>query len=159
MSVRSAIAIAVVFTAGAAAAEPMNADAARRFIIGKTFSYNCYDGTRGVGRIMGDGSVVGSIQLQGAGPTRFAALPPGTVRVKGEAICASLRGMPIEPCFDLVKTSAQSFRGSVSTLGLGFAYCDFTRRPAPTVVRTTWRLRGTQPLSLDPPAAAAHGAE
>ena len=159
MSVRSAIAIAVVFTAGAAAAEPMNADAARRFIIGKTFSYNCYDGTRGAGRIMGDGSVVGSIQLQGSGPMRYAALPPGTVRVKGEAICASLRGMPFEPCFDLNRTGAQSFRGSVSTLGLGFAYCDFTRRPAPTVVRTTWRLRGTQPLSLDPPAAAAHGAE
>ena len=126
MCVRSVIAVAVVFTAGAAAAEPMNTDAARRFIIGKTFSYNCYDGTRGAGRIMGDGSVVGSIQLQGAGPTRFAALPPGTVRVKGEAICASLRGMPFQPCFTIQQTDAKSFRGAIS--GLNFAYCDFTRR-------------------------------
>ena len=126
MSVRSVIAIAVVFTAGAAVAEPMNADAARRFIIGKTFSYNCYDGTRGAGRIMGDGSVVGSIQLQGSGPMRYAALPPGTVRVKGEAICASLRGMPFQPCFTIQQTDAKSFRGAIS--GLNFAYCDFTRR-------------------------------
>jgi hypothetical protein len=34
--------------------------------------------------------------------------------------------MPFEPCFHLEKTDDRSFRGSLS--GLGFAYCDFTRR-------------------------------
>jgi hypothetical protein len=53
-------------------------------------------------------------------------LPAGTLRVKGQAICASLRGMLFEPCFTLHRTDERSFRGSVS--GLGFAYCDFTRR-------------------------------
>ena len=37
-----------------------------------------------------------------------------------------VQGMPFQPCFNLQKTSDKSFRGSVS--GLGFAYCDFTRR-------------------------------
>jgi len=148
MSVRVAFGVALLFTAGAATAEPMNPETARRFVIGKMFSYTCFDGTRGAGRIFSDGSVAGTVQLRGSGPTRHAALPPGTIRVKGESICASVRGMPIEPCFELTKTGAQSFRGSVS--GLGFAYCDFTRRPAPSVVRTTWHLRGSQPLSLDP---------
>ena len=56
---------------------------------------------------------------------RYALLPPGTLQVKGEAVCASLRGLPIEPCFNLERTSEASFRGSIS--GLGFAYCEFTR--------------------------------
>ena len=134
MSVRVALVIAGLFAAGAAAAEPMNADTARRFVVGKIFSYSCFDGTRGSGRIYADGSVAGTIQFRGSGPTRYAALPPGTLRVRGEAICASLRGMPFEPCFNLSRIDAQSFRGSVS--GLGFAYCEFTRRPGPSVVRT-----------------------
>jgi hypothetical protein len=47
-------------------------------------------------------------------------------RVKGEAVCASLNRLSIEPCFNLNRTGDQSFRGSIS--GLDFAYCDFTRR-------------------------------
>jgi len=50
----------------------------------------------------------------------------GWLRVRGEAVCASLRGMLFEPCFHFEKTDDRSFRGSLS--GLGFAYCDFTRR-------------------------------
>jgi hypothetical protein len=45
--------------------------------------------------------------------------------VKGEAVCATLRGLPVQPCFNLEKLSDESFRGSIS--GLGFAYCEFTR--------------------------------
>ena len=63
----------------------MSAEEARRFVIGKLFTYTCFEGTRGQGRVHADGSVVGSIQLQGAGRMRYAALPPGTLRVKGEA--------------------------------------------------------------------------
>ena len=94
--------------------------------IGKLFAFNCFDGSRGAGRIYGDGSVIGTIQFRGIGPVRSMWLPAGTLRVKGEAVCASLKGMPFEPCFNLDRTGDQSFRGAVS--GLGFAYCDFTRR-------------------------------
>ena len=89
------------------------------------FSYNCFDGTRGAGRIHADGSIVGTIQVRGDGPVRNAWLPAGTIRVKEERVCASVRGMPIEPCFNLERTDNNTFRGSVS--GLGFAYCDFSR--------------------------------
>src|ERR1041385_3174957 len=114
MLLRSAFAAAAVVAAGAAAAEPMNADTARRFVIGKHFAYSCYDGTRGAGHINNDGSVVGTIQIKGAGPVRHATLPPGTLRVKGQNVCATVRGMPFEPCFNLDKTDAQSFRDSRS---------------------------------------------
>jgi len=79
---------------------------------------------RGAGRIYGDGSVIGTIQFRGAGPERTVSLPAGTLRARGEAVCASLRGMPFEPCFHIEKTDDRSFRGS----WMGFAYCDFTRR-------------------------------
>jgi len=48
------------------------------------------------------------------------------LRVKGDAYCASLKGMPFEPCFNVNRTDDRSFRGSIS--GMSFAYCDFTRR-------------------------------
>jgi hypothetical protein len=51
-------------------------------------------------------------------------LPAGTLKVKRENVCASLSGIPIEPCFDLTKMDAQSFRGSLA--GVDAAYCDFT---------------------------------
>src|SRR5262245_9932168 len=117
MYMRAAILTAALVGAGAASAETMNVDQARRFVVGKFFSYTCFDGTRGTGRINGDGSVVGTMQSQG-GPMRYTALPPGTLRVKGESVCASLRGMPFEPCFNLTKNDAHSFRGSRAGLRL-----------------------------------------
>jgi hypothetical protein len=72
------------------------------------------------------------------------ALPAGTIRVKGESVCASVRGLPFEPCFNLDKTSHQSFRGSI--WGFGFAYCDFTRRSARVdLAGTPLRLSPMQP--------------
>jgi hypothetical protein len=152
MVVRTASILAGLLVAGSATAETLNVDAARRFVMGKMFSYNCFDGTRGAGRIASDGSVAGTIQIRGTGPVHQAALPPGTLRVKGQAICGSVRGVPFEPCFDVNKTNEQSFRGSVA--GLGFAYCDFTRRATrPVFVRTTWRARPSDPLSIQAAAA------
>lgn len=110
-----------------ASAEELSPEQARKFVVGKTFNYTCFEGTRGRGRIQADGSVVGSIQFQGAGKVRYAALPANTVQVKEGSVCASLKGMPIEPCFRLTKIDEMSFRGAIS--GLGFAYCEFTRRP------------------------------
>jgi len=124
MVTRLAIVVLVLLAAGSACAESLSPDAARRFVAGKLFAFHCFDGSRGAGRIYGDGSVMGTIQFRGAGPERTVALPAGTLRVKGEAVCALLQGMPFEPCFHIEKTDDRSFRGS----WMGFAYCDFTRR-------------------------------
>ena len=145
--VRSVALLIGVLTAVPALAGEMSADEARRFVIGKLFSYTCFEGTRGAGRVLPDGSVVGSIQLQGAGPMRYAALPPGTLRVKGEAVCASVRGLPVEPCFNLERISDNSFRGSIS--GLGFASCEFNRHNGRASV-----AHSAQPLSLRPSLTA-----
>jgi hypothetical protein len=123
----------------------MNAETARRFVAGKLFSFNCFDGSRGAGRIFGDGSVIGTVQFQGSGPVKSLWLPAGTLRVKGEAYCASLKGMPFEPCFNLNRMDDRSFRGSIS--GMGFAYCDFTRRLNVAGIAT--RHRGGQPVALN----------
>jgi hypothetical protein len=109
-----------------ASAEQMGAEQARSFVAGKFFTYSCFEGTNGSGRIYADGSVAGYIQVGGQGPRRFVVLPANTLQVKGDRYCAALRGMPFEPCFNLNRTSQVSFRGAVS--GLGFAYCDFHRR-------------------------------
>src|SRR5262245_40101201 len=126
MIARFAIVVAALLAAAPAVAQPMSAEAARRFVAGKLFGFNCFDGSRGAGRIFGDGSVIGTIQFRGTGPARSIWLPAGTLYVRGEAICASLKGMLFEPCFTLNRTGEQSFRGAVS--GFGIAYCDFTRR-------------------------------
>jgi hypothetical protein len=101
----------------------MTAEEARRFVAGKVFSFTCFDGTRGAGRILDDMGAAGAVQFSGAGPIRHIRLPGNTLQIRGQAVCASLRGLPFEPCFNLDKTSEVSFRGSVS--GMGFAYCDF----------------------------------
>jgi hypothetical protein len=116
--------VLMLLAAGSARAEVLSPESARRFVAGKLFAFNCFDGSRGAGRIYGDGSVIGTIQFRGAGSVRAVWLPAGTLHVRGEAVCASLKGMPFEPCFHLEKIDARSFRGS----WMGFAYCDFTRR-------------------------------
>jgi hypothetical protein len=115
--------LAAAVVAPALAGQTMNADEARRFVSGKVFAFTCFDGTRGAGRILDDGGAAGSVQFAGAGPMRHVRLPGNTLQVRGQAVCASLRGIPFEPCFNLVKNTERSFRGSVS--GMGFAYCDF----------------------------------
>jgi hypothetical protein len=126
MMLRAFLLLLGLLAALPALAGEMTASEARHFVVGKTFYYNCFEGTRGVGRVAADGSVSGSIQFQGHGRMHYAVLPAGTLQVRGESVCASLRGLPIQPCFNLERTSAASFRGSIA--GLGFAYCNFTRR-------------------------------
>jgi hypothetical protein len=109
-----------------AVAEDLSPEQARAFVVGKLFSYTCFEGTTGVGRIFNDGSVVGTIRIRGQGQTRFASLPAGTIRVEGASMCAHLSGLPITPCFRVQKLDYHSFRGTLS--GLGFAYCDFYQR-------------------------------
>jgi hypothetical protein len=114
-------------TAGAmmvpAFAGTMTAEEARKFVVGKVFAFNCFDGTRGAGRVLEDLGATGAIQFSGSGPMRRIRLPGNTLQIRGQAVCAAIKGLPFEPCFNLDKKDERSFRGSVS--GLGFAYCDF----------------------------------
>src|SRR5438309_7336247 len=139
-----------------ALAGQMNADEARRFVNGKVFAFTCFDGTRGAGRIMDDLGAAGSIQFSGAGPIRHVRLPGNTLQIRGQAVCASIKGLPFEPCFNLDKRDERSFRGSVS--GMGFAYCDFRHQGAAQMLMARAFAR---PRSLHPPghsrsADAAH---
>jgi hypothetical protein len=119
-------------TAGAmivpALAGMMNADEARRFVTGKVFAFTCFDGTRGAGRVLDDLGAAGSIQFSGSGPVRHVRLPGNTLQIRGQAVCASIKGLPFEPCFNLDRRDDRTFRGSVS--GMGFAYCDFRHQGA-----------------------------
>src|SRR5476651_1934 len=106
----------------------MTADEARRFVAGKVFAFTCFDGTRGAGRVLDDMGAAGAVQFSGAGPVRHLRLPGNTLQIRGQAVCASIKGIPFEPCFNLDKQDERSFRGSVS--GMGFAYCDFHHQGA-----------------------------
>jgi hypothetical protein len=114
-------------TAGAIAmpafAGMMTAEEARKFVIGKVFTFTCWDGTRGAGRVLDDMGAIGAVQFNGSGPVRHLRLPVNTLQIRGQSVCAAIKGMPFDPCFNLDKKDEVSFRGSVS--GMGFAYCDF----------------------------------
>lgn len=121
-------AVTAVATIVPALAGMLNADEARRFVNGKVFAFTCFDGTRGAGRILDDLGAAGSIQFSGSGPIRHVRLPGNTLQIRGQAVCASIKGLPFEPCFNIDKRDDRSFRGSVS--GMGFAYCDFRHQGA-----------------------------
>jgi len=116
-------AVTAAATFAPAIAGSMNADEARRFVAGKVFAFTCFDGTRGAGRILDDLGAAGAVQFSGSGPVKHLRLPGNTLQIRGQNVCASIKGIPFEPCFNLEKTDDRSFRGSVS--GMGFAYCDF----------------------------------
>jgi hypothetical protein len=141
-------------TAGAmvvpALAGMMNADEARRFVTGKVFAFNCFDGTRGAGRVLDDLGAAGSIQFSGSGPIRHVRLPGNTLQIRGQAVCASIKGLPFEPCFNLDKRDERTFRGSVS--GMGFAYCDFRHQGAQQMLMARSVAR---PRSLHAPERSA----
>ena len=129
-----------------ALAGQMNADEARKFVSGKVFAFTCFDGTRGAGRILDDMGATGAVQFSGAGPVRHLRLPGNTLQVRGQAVCASIKGVPFEPCFNLDKKDDRNFRGSVS--GMGFAYCDFRHQGAAQMLMARAVVR---PRSLHPP--------
>jgi hypothetical protein len=148
-------------TAGAviapALAGMMTADEARRFVAGKVFAFTCFDGTRGAGRFLDDMGVAGAVQFSGSGPVRHLRLPGNTLQIRGQAVCASIRGLPFEPCFNLDRKDDRNFRGSVS--GMGFAYCDFHHQGAAqmlmarAVARPRSLHRPEQTGSMDAPRA------
>jgi hypothetical protein len=129
-----------------ALAGQMNAEEARRFVAGKVFAFTCFDGTRGAGRILDDLGAAGAVQFSGAGPIRHLRLPGNTLQIRGQAVCASIRGIPFEPCFNIDKRDERSFRGSVS--GMSFAYCDFHHQGAAQMLMAR---AAAHPRSLRPP--------
>jgi hypothetical protein len=141
-------AFAAVWAAVPVFAGNMSADEAQRFVVGNLFSFTCFEGTSGEGKVHADGSVEGTIRLWGSGPAYHATLPPGTLRIRGEAVCAALRGIPFEPCFELDRTGAKSFRGSLAAMR--FAFCQFTRKPDRPETGST-----SLPLSILPAATGS----
>ena len=139
-----------------ALAGQMNADEARKFVAGKVFAFTCFDGTRGAGRVLDDGGAAGAVQFAGSGPVRHLRLPGNTLQVRGQAVCASIRGIPFEPCFNLDKQDERNFRGSVS--GMGFAYCDFRHQGAAQMLmaRAVARPRSLHPRAQSRSADASH---
>jgi hypothetical protein len=148
--------VAAVAMAGPALAGMMSADEARKFVAGKVFAFTCVDGTRGAGRILDDMGAAGSVQFSGSGPIRHVRLPGNTLQVRGQSVCASLKGLPFEPCFNLDKRDERSFRGSVS--GLGFAYCDFRHQGAQQMLmaRAVARPRSVHTTGSTRSADASH---
>ena len=131
MRVRVAVLCAHVLMALSAVAEELGPEQARAFVVGKSFAYSCFDGTAGMGRIMADGSVVGTITPGGRGETKLATLPPGTIKSDGTLcapICTACQLSLASRCRKNPITKA--FAGSIA--GLDFAYCDFYQRNPPT---------------------------
>jgi hypothetical protein len=138
LTTASAAAVVALAVALPAAAGELKPEEARHFVAGKLFSYTCFDGTTGMGRISADGSVIGTMRASSSAPSRYVMLPSGTIKVKADSICASVRGMPFEPCFNIYQIDHARFRGSIS--GLSFASCTFTRvTPRLQVARSAGR--------------------
>ena len=149
-------------TAGAIAmpafAGMMGAEEARKFVIGKVFTFTCFDGTRGVGRVLDDMGAIGAVQFNGSGPMRHLRLPGNTLQIRGQSVCASIKGMPFDPCFNLDKKDEISFRGSVS--GMGFAYCDFHHQGGQILMtRVMSRPRSLHPSEVMHPSEGTRSAE
>ncbi|MDR3465325.1 MAG: hypothetical protein P4M07_05215 [Xanthobacteraceae bacterium] len=145
--------MAAAGVASGAMAEEMTPEQARQFVANKMFSFTCFDGSRGSGKIFADGSVVGSIQFSGTGPVRYAHLPVNTIQVRPNAVCASVKGIPFEPCFNLTKYDEVSFRGSVH--GMGFAYCEF-RRHGNSMIQARAHIRPHHRMTAEASRAEMH---
>ena len=72
--------------APALAGQMMNADEARKFVVGKVFAFTCFDGTRGAGRVLDDMGAAGAVQFNGSGPIRHVRLPGNTLQVRGRIV-------------------------------------------------------------------------
>ena len=121
MIVRLAVLGTCVLAATSAAAQELAPREAWAFMLGKPFTLTCSDGTRGQGRLLSDGSVVGKIRVGGQGEMRSGVLPAGTVRLSDSGLCAYFQGLPFPPCLDVRKIDRRRFHASMSIMG--FSYC------------------------------------
>jgi hypothetical protein len=148
MWVRSVIVVASFGLAFPATAAEMKPEDAKRFVSGKLFAYTCFEGTTGQGRIQADGSVAGTISIRGTAAPRYIVLPPNTIRINPQSICAAVKGVAFQPCFNVQQTSQASFRGSLS--GFGFAYCDFVRvNSRVQMAKSTSKFKVARPVTTE----------
>jgi hypothetical protein len=152
---RPIIAAFFLLAAGSAQAQTMTAEQAKEFVSGALFSYRCFDGTVGSGRIFTDGAAAGSIRVMGRGNTRYLQLPPNTLYVTGSQVCANLKGLPFQPCFNLMKTGPDTFRGSLSHMN--FMYCDFHRGSVLQLARRRGSSEKTEKVEKKPAEASSGG--
>ena len=111
MIMRVAIVVASLLATAPAMAQSMSAEAAQRFVAGKLFAFSCIDGSRGLAQVHNDGSVMGTIQVSGSGPVKSVGLPPGTFKVKGDAICAKLKGLSLSRASISARPASKAFGG------------------------------------------------
>ena len=135
----------IALTAGLLAALPamageMGADEAHRFVIGKMFSYTCFEGTRGQGRVNPDGSVAGTVQFQGSGPVRSHTCRPTRCRSAASPFarrcagcCSSHASISSGPA---TTRSAGRFRGLASPIASSRGTDGRRLRTACTAART-----------------------
>ena len=103
--------------------------------------------------------MAGSIQFSGTGPVRHARLPVNTIQVGATQVCASLKGLPFTPCFNIDKTSEATFRGSVQGMS-SFAWCEFRKHGNSLLVARaergpmSLRARGVRSADASKPEAA-----
>ena len=142
--------LVLLIAAPASAQQTLSGEEARAFVAGKLFAYSCFDGTRGAGRIFADGSVAGNIRFVGSDVMRYLRLPQNTLYVRDDQVCATLRGLPFEPCFTVTRTSSRSFRGAFANFGLSFMYCDFTSEGRMLLARKRGVQRRTSGPVSDP---------
>ena len=93
---RVVIVVLGVMAAAPAFAEELKPTEARKFIAGKLFAFNCFEGTRGSGRIFNDGSVAGSVQIGGSGPAAqlsSRSTSPGSSPRSPRRPCKPVRGI------------------------------------------------------------------
>ena len=118
MSTRIAIVLAGLVTAVPAQAAEMKADEARRFIIGKLFSYTAFYGTSGAGRVYADGSVIGTIR-NGRGGVRFMAGDAGRhAESEGRRRVRQCARHAVRALSSAWTSQPVSFRGSLGAFGI-----------------------------------------
>ena len=108
MVARHAVAVVTLLAFSPALAENLDAEAARRFIVGKLFTFTCADGSRGAARVYDDGSVIGTIQFHGSElrPARYGCRRKrSSLQAKQSALhsiapsCAWLLAKPVMKVF------------------------------------------------------------
>jgi hypothetical protein len=131
------VTIFILLSAMPALANELKPEEARRFLVGKWWSYHCSEGTTGFGRISANGSVSGVIKQSGSAAI-WHDYPSQTLSFRSDSICASVPvgSSLLHPCFSFNKTDERSFRGSVSSpwwmwVLWGSRYCDFIARASP----------------------------
>jgi hypothetical protein len=109
MIARVALLVASLLATGPAVAQSMSPEAARQFVTGKQFVFTCVEGSRGLGRIQDDGSVIGAIQMSGSGPVHSITLPPGTLKVKGDAYAPPSEACRLSPALISAEPASRLF--------------------------------------------------